>query len=37
MMAYAFVPTPVPRNSSVMSFNRQGAWLMKYSDSPERK
>jgi hypothetical protein len=36
MIAYAFVPTPVPRKSSVMSFRRHGAWLMKYSESPER-
>ena len=37
MMAYARVPTPVPRKSSVMSFSRQATLLMKYSDSPERK
>ena len=37
MIAYARVPTPVPRKSSVMSFNRHGTRLMKYSDSPERK
>ena len=37
MMAYACVPTPVPRKSSVMSFSRQATLLMKYSDSPERK
>ncbi len=37
MIAYARVPTPVPRKSSVMSFNRHGTLLMKYSESPERK
>src|SRR5438105_4123629 len=37
MIEYARVPTPVPRNSSVMSISRQAALLISYSLSPLRK
>ena len=37
MIEYARVPTPVPRNSSVMSIRRQAALLISYSLSPLRK
>ena len=36
MIEYARVPTPVPRNSSVMSSSRHGALLISYSLVPSR-
>ncbi len=36
MIAYALVPTPVPRKKSVMSRSRHGVLLMKYCDVPSR-